>query len=666
MATGLAEYLIKRFTAWKKDREKLQKKWQNNLNAMKREDPADRKPFKTGEGEGWRSSDYVAISKAKVLTVFSILVQTVLGGGMIPFKLEASPFQRDQMVGQEEVLDEFTDQMEDRIREQHSDRKADREAMKKLLSLMIYGMCVSKYNLEPIPKSGFRQMDTDIAPELQPYMEQESIRFEEYQEVKTIPGHVYTSIWNMFWDQESAANFQKNAGYCERQLISIQQLRAKKGKPFYLDERIDKAIADKKSNTNPTDNTDSLPPGQREITERKRTIRNLEFWCRAPKPLVKDILSKRGERRDTQKDYAELDEHADEVEILCELADDEVIRLAINDSGKRPHRDCYWEMMLDEAGGETITDNMEGIQYLFNGILRSGLDNYRLAANVIFGLKERYFSDPSQLDEGVYPGKRYDIADSCDDVRKAMQQVIIQDVSKSAMPWLQQLWAVKDTVSNVPDILQGTIGPQQKGDTAYEWSQRLDFGSKYIGMGIRNFDEMIIEPEVNDLYVFNMKDPEYQGAKGDFICHAAGFTSFQEKLVKTQKLKELLALMLTTEGLGIYAKVRPHIEQIYKGLDLDPDEFLRTEEEVQMIQQAQMLAEQQAMQAQAQMQANNQAQTAQMNNQAKAESDQVKMEGERMKIDAQSKADEENFQRDVIKEGIKMLAEKKKETTKEG
>ncbi|EFK95700.1 conserved hypothetical protein, partial [sediment metagenome] len=254
--------------------------------------------------------------------------------------------------------------------------------------------------------------------------------------------------------------------------------------------------------------------------------------------------------------------------------------------------------MLDEAQGQGIPDNMEGIQYLFNGILRSGLDNYKLAANVILALKSRFFEDPAQLDQPVKPGLRFDLSDSCDDARKAMQQVIIQDVSQSAMPWLQQLWAIKDTISNVPDILQGTIGPQQKGDTAYEWSQRLDFGSKYIGLGIRNYDEMMIEPEVMDLYVYNMRDPNFQGGKGDYIVHANGFASFQDKLIKTQKLKEMLGLMLASEALGVWVKVRPHIEQIYRNLDLDPEEFLKTEEEYQQEQKAQ--AEQQAQMMQAQ------------------------------------------------------------------
>lgn len=650
--SGLAEYLIGRYTAWKTNREPLQTRWQNALNAMKREDPVDRKTFKKGEGEEWRSSDYVGLTKSKVLTVFSILVETLIAQGKIPFTLEPSPYQRDFMQGQEaEALDAHIDKMEDKIREQHSQRKADRQAMLKLLSDLIYGMCVSKYNIEPVERTGFRPIEMQgIAPEVTPYMGMDAIRFQEFTEKDNVPGHIYVSVWNMFWDTESRGNFQTNDGYCERQLISVQEVRAKKGLPFYIDDAIDRVVSQKKADTTVED-ADSLPPGLREVKDRKKTIKNLEFWCKAPKPLVEQCLdaAKQGGYQDITIDYAGNELDADEVEILAELADDEVIRLAINDSGKRPHRDCYWEVMLDEAEGQGVPDNMEGIQYLFNGILRSGLDNYKLSANVILALKSRFFEDPAQLDQPIKPGMRFDLSDSCDDARKAMQQVVIQDISQSAMPWLQQLWAIKDTISNVPDILQGTIGPQQKGDTAYEWSQRLDFGSKYIGLGIRNYDEMMIEPEVMDLYVYNMRDPNFQGGKGDYIVHANGFASFQDKLIKTQKLKEMLGLMLASEALGVWIKVRPHIEQIYRNLDLDPEEFLKTEEEYQQEQQA--MAEQQAqeMQAQAAMQ---------------QQQDQAKLQQEVVKGKIKQDEKEQDFQRDIVKEGIKQLTGGNKKTEK--
>jgi len=137
--TGLAEYLLSRYTAWKTDRKnKLEAKWQANLNAMKRVDDERKKKFKKGEGEDWRSNEYIGIIKAKVYTVFAILVEILLSKGKLPFALKPSLYQRDFMPPEiQEAQDAEIDKMEDKIREQQADRNADRESMNKLLSLLI-------------------------------------------------------------------------------------------------------------------------------------------------------------------------------------------------------------------------------------------------------------------------------------------------------------------------------------------------------------------------------------------------------------------------------------------------------------------------------------------------------------------------------------------------
>lgn len=648
--TGLAEYLTKRFEAWKKDRQTiLEPKWQNALNSMKRVDNSTKKKFKKDEGEDWRDDSYIGITKAKIYTVYSILVEILLNKGQIPFSLEPSPYQTDLMDDQQQAaIESEIDKMEDLIREQQADRKADREMMKKLLSLLIYACCISKYNIESVIRKRWAKQ-AYVKQGLEQYAEAQAVRYEQQTDERPVPGHVYVSVWNMFWDMEGG-DLQTCDGYCERQMVSCTDLRKKKGKPYYIDEAIDRAISEYRKNQSVKD-SDALPPGQREISDRKKSLLDLEFWCVAPRRLVYSVLSDIGKGVDPNEweftDPSDREETDEEVEILCEMVGDEIIRIAPNQTGERPHKVAFWECNLDELTGDGIPDNLTDIQHLLNGLVRAFMDNKKLSANVILGVKERLLADPSQLDNGIKPGTKLNISEATDDVRKALQQVTIQDVGATLMDAIGLIWSWKDSISQVPEILQGSTLPKNRTDTAYELSQLLQFGSKYIGMGVANFDEAIIEPEVTDLYNYNMMDPNVQEGKGEWTVHAEGFETIQEKLVKTQKLKELLGLVFAAPQLLTFVKVRPHLEGIYSSMDLDPEDYLKSEEEIQQ----EMIAQQQAQQQEAFLQ------RAEME---KARTQQLEDKAIDNKLESDQK--EQDFQRDIIKDGVKALSQKSNES----
>jgi hypothetical protein len=170
-------------------------------------------------------------------------------------------------------------------------------------------------------------------------------------------------------------------------------------------------------------------------------------------------------------------------------------------------------------------------------------------------------------------------------------------------------------VSQIPKIVQGSVLPKQKSDTAYEMAQMLENAGKYLGMVISNVDDYMIEPETMDLYHYHMADPDYQGTKASLLVHAQGSVALQNRVMRIEKLMQLLTLLLSSEILIGEAKLRPHLEEIYKANDLDPETFLKTEEEKQADQQrmaemqaqaeakaVQMMAKQAQIEAQADMQ----------------------------------------------------------------
>jgi hypothetical protein len=164
------------------------------------------------------------------------------------------------------------------------------------------------------------------------------------------------------------------------------------------------------------------------------------------------------------------------------------------------------------------------------------------------------------------------------------------------MSGIQLMMQLKDDVSMIPTILQGFTLPKHQPDTAYELQQLTTNSGKYIGQAIRNNDEMFIEPEITDLYEYNMIYGEDESLKVNCKVQANGFTSFLNKEVRGQRIQQILTLLLSSEILLPYVDIEPHLDVIYEALDEDPKRFVKNEERRAQEQQAQMQAQSQAQQ----------------------------------------------------------------------
>ena len=629
--TGLSGYIDGLFDDYKQLRSTDENKWQRNDDAVKGFDGTLPK-WKKGEAQGWRSRTYIKLIKAKIFTAYAMIVDVFLQGGDVPFSLVQSPHQGHIPDELRPVIDEAIEEMGDRIREQLRDRRADLETIKKFLSLAIYGMAWSKYNILPVEHTFFEPTEFDEESGM-------PVDFELRQTSKDVPGHEYKSVWSILTDMEDD-DLQTNRGTFDYNLASTFELHQKLGKPHYIDEKIKKVIAEyKDGDATTTEDESNIPPGKRGLVKRKKVIPNKEFWGRAPIEDVRDF-EKDNNLGDQDGDVDIMDRSGEEVEVLVEMAGDEIIRYLRREPKRRPFKRCYWEESLDSASGVGIADNLEDIQGVVNGMVRAFEDNKKLSANVITAIK-RSFLAPGQS-EDITPGMQIDITEACEDVRQAIQQVVIQDVGETLLSGINLMLSMADKVGQIPEIMQGLTLPKHKTDTLGEINWLMENAGKYLGMVIRNNDEQFVEPEITDIYIYNMKNTEYDGQKVSAVVHATGFTSFQNKAQRQQKIMHLLQLILSDDELRAEAKVRPHLEELYKILDVDPDDFLKTQEEKQALQQqrdeaeAEELAEQQGI----------------IEKEAEEEREDKKLELT-MKAQLDGARAENEFQRDLIREGLK-------------
>jgi len=262
----LADFILNTYKNWRKNREKLDKKRQDNLNAFR---GLSEGKWKSGEAEAWRSKSFINATKQKVVTAYAIVIDIMLAGGRIPMMLKPYPDQEPpEKSPEKKTLEEIIQFQERRIQTQFADCKADRSFMKHVLSAALYGDTFAKATIDDRSKVVYRKaIDAPPGVDLSKQMEKYGVYQREIV-TTTQPGWSYVSIWDIFWDMESE-NIRDGAGIMQRAMKSAHWLRGKKGKTYFNDAAIDRVLetAEKRGSTKMADSEDknTLPPGLREV-----------------------------------------------------------------------------------------------------------------------------------------------------------------------------------------------------------------------------------------------------------------------------------------------------------------------------------------------------------------------------------------------------------------
>ena len=130
--SSLTEFVDKSIKRWVQQKKlHLEPKLNRNFEAVTNRDNRAKK-WKKGEAEGWRSKTWIGFVRVKIWAFYSVMLDTVLKAGKIPFTLEPSKYQAE--TGDVADRDQRIERMNDKIEQQLAMRKADRAYMKKWLS----------------------------------------------------------------------------------------------------------------------------------------------------------------------------------------------------------------------------------------------------------------------------------------------------------------------------------------------------------------------------------------------------------------------------------------------------------------------------------------------------------------------------------------------------
>jgi hypothetical protein len=158
-----------------------------------------------------------------------------------------------------------------------------------------------------------------------------------------------------------------------------------------------------------------------------------------------------------------------------------------------------------------------------------------------------------------------------------MQQIIVQDVGETLLSLINMGEKYADWDTMMSKIEQGQLSQDKK--TATEIVQQAKRADSYTGGVVRNFDESLTEPIAERFYLNMVQDPDIKGGKGDFVCQALGFESYQENVSTITALMNMYQIFSNDQEARSEINVRKLMETLSKRNRIDPATFLLTPEE---------------------------------------------------------------------------------------
>src|SRR6056300_871888 len=373
--------------------------------------------------------------------------------------------------------------------------------------------------------------------------------------IKTVPSTNHVSVWNFYPDPEAAS--MDDAEYVvERHKMSRNQLRALRGRPYFMDDSIQKAIdkgADyvRKHWEMKMEDDDSHPSE----TERWEV---LECWGF----VDTDLLEENG-----IKIPRELRKLA-EVNANIWVCNGEIIRCVLNPF--KPTRIPYYAVPYEHNPysffGVGIAENMDDTQTLMNGFMRMAVDNAVLSGNLLIEIDETNLV-PGQ-DLSVYPGKVFRRQGGAPG--QGIFGTKFPNVAAENMQLFDKARVLADESTGFPSFAHGQTGISGVGRTASGISMLMSAANGSIRSVVKNVDDYLLGPLGKAFFSFNMQFDFDESIKGDLEVKASGTESLMSNEVRSQRLMQFLQVA-SNPMLAPFAKMDYIIREIAKSMDLDPD-----------------------------------------------------------------------------------------------
>ena len=279
-------------------------------------------------------------------------------------------------------------------------------------------------------------------------------------------------------------------------------------------------------------------------------------------------------------------------EVACNIwmLDNVIIKAIISpvESATIPYYFYYFDKDETSIFGDGIPEIMRDPQQLYNASIRAMLDNAAIAAGPIIEANIDLLADgedPTQL----FPFRVFQrIGTGIDANQQAIRITKLPSYTNEFLGMVDFFQSTADESTTIPRAMSGLPDNSATGSAKTATGMSMLMGASNITLKdqVHFFDEGVTTPFIKAMYFWNMEFNGKNNIKGDFNVMARGSKSLIAKEVKMEQINQFLAL--TNNDLDAqYIKRDVLLRELAEVFDLDKLGFVRTQEEVDVVQKQQ-------------------------------------------------------------------------------
>ena len=604
---SLGSILKAKYTEYKDARDNIEDDWIEDLRAfMGQYDP---NVLSKIQSKGDRSQVYVGLTRTKVLAAYSRITDLLFQPGQDFFSIEKTPISKQPIVerqlaekaaleiqqaaeqvgtaGLEELvmarLQELTEEIEEEtdrrvenmhqaILDQSKESNLEQKMKDAIMEQVIFGTGAMKAGTLKVEKDHMYMTNEEGVPEL-------------YIEEYPMPEMEAVSIFDLYPDPH-ATSVNDMRDIFRRHIISRTEFNALKDYPGFNVDLINECIE-----MNPEGNHDEA---QHEIDRRNIANVNdsntntekfevLEFWGSLNGYDLQDAGIEFGDEDDLSMEY----------DANIWIVSGKVIKAQLNPlpGGVIPYFIFPYEKNPHAFWGTGVPRMMRDSQATMNAATRIYLDNVALSSGPMVEVNTDIMAsgeDPTEL----YPWRVF-LREGGDGNQPMVRFYQPQSNSPALVSVIELFRRFADETTALPSYTHGQT-QSSLNRTATGISILMSNANIVLKSVIKNIDDFLTQPMIRSLYDWNMTWNQDKNVKSDMRIIAKGSTALIQKEVQSQRLLQFLSLINNPIDAQMVDREKL-LTDIAKSLDIDPDEVIKSQEELmneQALQQA-ILASQQ-------------------------------------------------------------------------
>jgi len=241
-----------------------------------------------------------------------------------------------------------------------------------------------------------------------------------------------------------------------------------------------------------------------------------------------------------------------------------------------------WRKADDSPYGYGLPDELEHQQRVVNSAWRQVMDNGRTSLGGQIVMKKGLII-PQNGSYEITPNKIWLAKDDLEDVRQSFSVFEFNSHLQELLSIAQAAMAFADTESSMPQIMGGEQGsaPETVGGMVMLYNN----ANAVLRQRVKLYDDNVTRPHIGRYYDWKMANDPDPAIKGDYEVDARGSTALIERDIQNQALLNLANITNNPRYIP-HLKERAELQAILKAFKVNPDELMKTEDQVAQDQQA--------------------------------------------------------------------------------